>query len=114
AEKWSVQFVVDGGGTSPERGNAPPTDAGQVAPPRSFVSHCSPGSMWPLPQRGAVVAELVVVLVDVVLLDVEPMVELVDELVLVRSEERSVEAVKFSGQFGLHVGNAPVAEPGNR
>ena len=50
-----------GSGTQPEtmmlqdvlhmRVPAPRPSVTQVAPPKSVPSHCSPGSMWPLPQR---------------------------------------------------------------
>ncbi len=44
---------------------APPGESGHVTPPKSWVSHASPGSFTPLPHVGSVLVD-VLVLVDVV------------------------------------------------
>jgi hypothetical protein len=67
--------------------NAPVDEPGHVAPPNSLVSHSSPGSITPLPQRPLTDVEVVVV-VDVkvvLLLEVVLLLGVVTVVVLVAS-----------------------------
>ena len=101
--------------------NAPVDEPGQVAPPKSLVSHSSPGSMMPLPQRLMVVlvvvdttVELVVVDSTVVLVVVGGVVVLVvvggTVLVVVGAPGHCEKSIVHSG---VQTRNAPVDDPGH-
>jgi hypothetical protein len=83
AEKSIVQFGL-------QIRNAPVELPGQVAVPKSLVSHSSPGSIVPLPQSGLIV---VVVLVLVVVVVGRTVVDVVDATVVDVVEARVVDVV---------------------
>jgi hypothetical protein len=90
---------------------APVDEPGQVAPPKSLVSHSSPASMMPLPQRLMVV--LVVVETTVVLVVVDGIVVLVvvggTVLVVVGAPGHCEKSIVHCG---VQARKAPVDEPG--